>query len=131
MGGVEGESFDLLITPGHTEDFSNAETISGVKSPYTHVKPNAGEPFSYRLVAKFPEGDLFSSVPQDIPEGDLATCLAAEGAVKATLDQIFANSQIQDCYLYVDTPEILTQLNLNELALTDLSPLSRLVNLEV
>ncbi|NRA67946.1 MAG: leucine-rich repeat domain-containing protein [Pseudobacteriovorax sp.] len=126
---VDSLRYDLEFVLGETEDFAGATVIEDIKSPYTHVKPDAGT-ISYRIVVRKDSQQALTAPVNDVPKGALLDCLNTTGTAVQTLELVFASSELQDCYLFIGEGKKLKELSLAGAGVTDISPLTYLEGLE-
>ncbi|MFW7380901.1 MAG: leucine-rich repeat domain-containing protein [Oligoflexus sp.] len=131
---IEGAArYDLYISSVDATSLDEATIISGVLSPYTHIKEAQEIFYSYTIVAVDEEPSL-NSLPaklvNDLPTGLIATCLSYQGESRRTMDAILQATQLRDCYQFAQDSENVTSLTLASQELLALEPLQNLPNLE-
>ncbi|SMF56352.1 leucine-rich repeat domain-containing protein [Pseudobacteriovorax antillogorgiicola] len=126
----DAKSYNLLVSNQPISSLDGVTVIRGVKSPYTHIKVAEGRTYYgvsvvYEGVEKFPE--IFVD---DQPGPKLRDCLDAADAKLLSYEAIFAAGPYRDCYTFVDGVATLTNLDLSNQGITDLSPIQDALALE-
>lgn len=126
-------SYSLYYSKKENLEFSKFTNVKDVQSPYTHIK-SEDRPHFYSMIAKAEPGLLDSrpaAIVSDKPQGFLAECLGYKADARRTMDAALLSSAIKSCYELAKLgPENITELDLREKELSDLSPLTHFTGLQ-